>query len=206
MTPFPTWVNHGVYHGVHHSKPWFCWMFLHASSCLLPSTRPSTPPGAWTTPATRSRPRPLASCCCGAWSPVLRRKHPVFALEWIERSNGTDPNVGGLGLDWTPYLFRTSWGKRAMEPLKPLDVFTAYVLNVCVFLGGMMWVNPLLGNMFVPGLQGCPMDYPTLPIGFHWAPLRGSWYSYSCFTSFEIVFREFFRGRCSPYLCFQVPE
>ena len=23
--------------------------------------------------------------------------------------------------------------------------------------------------------KGCPMDYPTLPIGFHWAPLRGSW-------------------------------
>ena len=22
------------------------------------------------------------------------------------------------------------------------------------------------------------MDYPTLPIGFHWAPLRGSWYIY----------------------------
>ena len=25
-------------------------------------------------------------------------------------------------------------------------------------------------------LSGCPMDYPTLPIGFHWAPLGGSWY------------------------------
>ena len=23
--------------------------------------------------------------------------------------------------------------------------------------------------------QGCPMNYPTLPIGFHWAPLGGSW-------------------------------
>ena len=29
----------------------------------------------------------------------------------------------------------------------------------------------------VPGpSKGCPMDYPTLPIGFHWEPLRGSWY------------------------------
>ena len=26
--------------------------------------------------------------------------------------------------------------------------------------------------------KGCPMDYPTLPIGFHWAPLRGLWYIY----------------------------
>ena len=24
--------------------------------------------------------------------------------------------------------------------------------------------------------KGCPMDYSTLPIGFHWAPLRGSWH------------------------------
>ena len=23
--------------------------------------------------------------------------------------------------------------------------------------------------------KGCPMNYPTLPIGFHWAPLGGSW-------------------------------
>ena len=28
----------------------------------------------------------------------------------------------------------------------------------------------------LPGSKGCPMDYPTLPIGFHWAPLGGSWY------------------------------
>ena len=25
--------------------------------------------------------------------------------------------------------------------------------------------------------KGCPMNYPTLPIGFHWAPLGGSWYT-----------------------------
>ena len=32
--------------------------------------------------------------------------------------------------------------------------------------------------MYIPGpSKGCPMDYPTLPIGFHWAPLGGSWYS-----------------------------
>ena len=30
--------------------------------------------------------------------------------------------------------------------------------------------------------KGCPMNYPTLPISFHWAPLGGSWQvSGSCF-------------------------
>ena len=27
----------------------------------------------------------------------------------------------------------------------------------------------------IPTSKGCPMDYPTLPIGFHWAPL--GWYT-----------------------------
>ena len=36
----------------------------------------------------------------------------------------------------------------------------------------------------IPGpSKGCPMDYPTLPIGFHWAPLRGSWYTYDPFRT-----------------------
>ena len=31
--------------------------------------------------------------------------------------------------------------------------------------------------MFVPGpSKGCPMDYPSLFRGFHWAHLGGSWY------------------------------
>ena len=30
---------------------------------------------------------------------------------------------------------------------------------------------------FLPGpSKGCPINYPTLPIDFHWAPLGGSWY------------------------------
>ena len=26
------------------------------------------------------------------------------------------------------------------------------------------------------------MDYPTLPVGFHWAPLGGSWYTITLFV------------------------
>ena len=39
-------------------------------------------------------------------------------------------------------------------------------------------------TLHVPGpSKGCPMDYSTLPIGFHWAPLRGSWYGIYAYTS-----------------------
>ena len=37
----------------------------------------------------------------------------------------------------------------------------------------------MLWNNDIPGpSKGCPMNYPTLPIGLHWAPLGGSWYIY----------------------------
>ena len=41
------------------------------------------------------------------------------------------------------------------------------------------WETELPGpeevDIDIPGpSKGCPMDYPTLPIGFHWAPLRTS--------------------------------
>ena len=34
------------------------------------------------------------------------------------------------------------------------------------------------------------MDYPTLPIGFHWAPLRGSWYSCEIFKLLDLNHQE----------------
>ena len=40
----------------------------------------------------------------------------------------------------------------------------------------------------IPGpSKGCPMNYPTLPIGFHWAPLGGSWYNDQTVFSSTII-------------------
>ena len=52
-------------------------------------------------------------------------------------------------------------------------------------------VPPAIINQTIPGpSKGCPMDYPTLPIGFHWAPLRGSWYSCEIFKLLDLNHQE----------------
>ena len=55
--------------------------------------------------------------------------------------------------------------------------FGSEVADLFSFVSHLLLVISHL-NVHVPGpSKGCPMDYPTLPIGFHWALLGGSWYN-----------------------------
>ena len=87
--------------------------------------------------------------------------------------NGQGWCQGGLGRQSVLAVPRSVWDTGIpMKRLCPVLFATDLIIPLyCSGYTGQRWTKFL----WAPGAsKGCPMDYPTLPIGFHWAPLGWS--------------------------------
>ena len=95
------------------------------------------------------------------------------------------PHAGPFSEDFgASELVRSHIGRDARESLVTTgrkSWFPAQLLEISCLVGGWGDHNSegviYIYIYYIPGSSnGCPIDYPTLLTGLHWAPLRGSWY------------------------------